>query len=159
MHTDKLAILLKVPFSKIAWILKYTNNPLFKSRHKTPFKSARSASFSKILWRFLLIIWVQAESVVPLESLIFLDINPDGSLSNTLMERKLRMPQIQGVQGRRPYAAASQQPSTASPWHALVYTSAGDRGIPSAFPKVHLPCRRRQKGVFYNIQYFISTEL
>jgi hypothetical protein len=28
-----------------------------------------------------------------------------------------------------PYAAASQQPSTASPWHALVYTSAGDRGI------------------------------
>jgi len=48
--------------------------------------------------------------------------------NNTLMERKLRIPQIQGVQGRMPYAAAKQQPSTASLWHALV-TSAGDRGI------------------------------
>ena len=30
------------------------------------------------------------------------------------MERKLRIPQIRGVRGRMPYAAASQQPSTAS---------------------------------------------
>jgi hypothetical protein len=35
--------------------------------------------------------------------------------NNTLMERKLRMPQIQGVQGRMPYAAAKQQPSTCEP--------------------------------------------
>ena len=40
-----------------------------------------------------------------------------------------RMPQIQGVQGRMPYAAAKQQPSTCELWHALVYTRAGDRGI------------------------------
>jgi len=33
---------------------------------------------------------------------------------DTLIERKLSVPQIQGVQGRMPYAAASQQPSTAS---------------------------------------------
>ena len=39
------------------------------------------------------------------------------------------MPQIQGVQGRRPYAAARQQPTTCELWHALVYTSAGDWGI------------------------------
>jgi len=32
----------------------------------------------------------------------------------TLIERKLRIPQIQGVQGRMPFAAASKQPSTAS---------------------------------------------
>jgi hypothetical protein len=30
----------------------------------------------------------------------------------SLIERKSRMPQIQGVQGRMPYAAARQQPST-----------------------------------------------
>jgi hypothetical protein len=39
------------------------------------------------------------------------------------------MVQIQGVQGRMPYAAALQQPATASPWHALVYTRAGDCSI------------------------------
>ncbi len=64
--------------------------------------------------------------------------------------------EIQGVQGRMPYAAASQQPSTCELWHALVYTRAGDGVYPAvllkvyfsrtaAFPKVHLPCRRRQK--------------
>ena len=37
------------------------------------------------------------------------------SMPYTLMERKLRMPQIQGVQGRMPYAAAKQQPSTCEP--------------------------------------------
>jgi hypothetical protein len=47
-----------------------------------------------------------------------------------------------------PYAAASQQPSTASPWHALVDSSAGDRGIllfvrTAAFPK------GKQNGVFF----------
>ena len=36
-------------------------------------------------------------------------------LSITLMERKSRMPQIQGVQRRMPYAAAKQQPSTCEP--------------------------------------------
>ncbi len=44
------------------------------------------------------------------------------------------MPQIQGVQGRMPYAAAEQQPSTASPWHALV-SQAPEIGVSSAFPK------------------------
>jgi hypothetical protein len=39
------------------------------------------------------------------------------------------MPQIQGVEGRLPYAAAKQQPSTASPLHDIVYTRAGDRSI------------------------------
>jgi len=68
------------------------------------------------------------------------------------------MPQIQGVLGRMPFAAASQQPPTASPWHALVYTSAGDWGIllfvrTAAFPK------GKQKGVFFIIMYFTDRRV
>jgi len=52
----------------------------------------------------------------------------------TLMERKLRMPQIQGVQGRMPYAAASQQPSTAS-FGMRLCTQEPEIGVSSAFLK------------------------
>ncbi len=44
------------------------------------------------------------------------------------------MPQIQGVQGRMPYAAASQQPSTAS-FGMLLCTQEPEMGVSSAFPK------------------------
>ncbi len=40
-------------------------------------------------------------------------------MSNTLIERKLRMPQIQGVKGEVVVVYCEL-------WHALVYTSAGD---------------------------------
>ncbi len=44
------------------------------------------------------------------------------------MERKSRMPQIQGVQRRMPYAAASQQPPTAS-FGMRLYTQAPEIGV------------------------------
>ncbi len=50
------------------------------------------------------------------------------------MERKLRMPQIQGVEGRMPYAAAKQQPSTTS-FGMRLCTQAPEIGVSSAFPK------------------------
>ncbi len=74
------------------------------------------------------------------------------------MERKSRMPQIQGVQRRMPYAAAKQQPPIASPWHALVYTRAGDRGI-LLFVRTAALLKGKQNGEFFITLYLTNRRV
>jgi len=52
------------------------------------------------------------------------------------------MPQIQGVQGRMPYAAAPQQPTTAS-FGMRLFTSAGDWVYPAVRKNSRFPQRWR----------------